>query len=353
MRDGTHESSTGRRHVVAMLTADPAAIVELAVSNAIFAEPRSAEIRKLGASFWYEVRTCRIARLNDVAKLLDGWFVAIRGLEQLDDADTIVVAASPGVPVDAPSAVRRALRDAEARGCRIVGIGSGVLLLAAAGLLTGRRATTHWSVVEELRHRYPEVLVENGLLYVADGQIYTSAGAAATLDLCLELVRTDHGVAVANALARWMVAPPHRSGDLMQPATTPLAGPSDGIDRLLDWASERLEQPLTLADLAQVAGVSQRTVIRRFRAALGTTPLQWLLTQRIRLARELLESTEYSIEQVAELSGLGTPGNFRQQFLRTCGVSPLRYRKGFRGQGGLDRRISCAGAGHCVEQYHD
>jgi AraC family transcriptional regulator, transcriptional activator FtrA len=203
-------------------------------------------------------------------------------------------------------------------------------VLAAAGVLTGRRATAHWSVVDELRRRYPEVVVDDPALYTEDDGIFTSAGAAATLDLCLELVRQDHGTAVANALARWMVAPPHRSGNQPQFVTAPVSQTGDWLSDLLDWASARLDQPLTLADLAQEAGLAPRTLARRFHAVLGTSPLQWLLTQRVRLAQQLLESTDHPIDRIAERSGLGTPGNLRHQFAKELGTSPRRYRQRFR-----------------------
>jgi AraC family transcriptional activator FtrA len=149
----------------------------------------------------------------------------------------------------------------------------------------------------------------------------------ATLDLCLHLVRRDHGAAVADALSLWLVAPPLRAGDQPQCAAAPVSKTGDRLSGLLDWASARIDQPLTLADMAQAAGVSRRTLARRFHAALGTTPLQWVLAQRIRRAQELLESTDHPMDQVAERSGLGSPGNLRQQFTRALGMSPQRYRR--------------------------
>jgi transcriptional regulator GlxA family with amidase domain len=318
-----------RRHVVAILATDTMPTVELAVPNAIFGSPHPRMIAELGSvSEWYEVRPC-ISKLNDVERPHDAGKVAERDLDQLKDAQTIIVAASFNIPSDPPFAVQQALHSAGVHGRRIVAIGSGVFAVAAAGLLAGRRATTHWSFIEELRHRHPDVLAEGSVLYTADENIYTSAGGSATLDLCLELVRLDHGVAIANTVARWMVSPPHRAGGMPQLVTAPLAENDDGMASVLTWASERLDQPLELADLAQVAGVSSRTLARRFHAALGTTPLQWLLTQRIRRAQELLESTRLPIERIAALSGLGSPGNLRQHFTRAVGMSPLRYRREF------------------------
>jgi transcriptional regulator GlxA family with amidase domain len=291
-----------RRHVVAILATDTMPTVELAVPNAIFGSPHPRMIAELGSvSEWYEVRPC-ISKLNDVERPHDAGKVAERDLDQLKDAQTIIVAASFNIPSDPPFAVQQALHSAGVHGRRIVAIGSGVFAVAAAGLLAGRRATTHWSFIEELRHRHPDVLAEGSVLYTADENIYTSAGGSATLDLCLELVRLDHGVAIANTVARWMVSPPHRAGGMPQLVTAPLAENDDGMASVL---------------------------ARRFHAALGTTPLQWLLTQRIRRAQELLESTRLPIERIAALSGLGSPGNLRQHFTRAVGMSPLRYRREF------------------------
>jgi transcriptional regulator GlxA family with amidase domain len=174
------------------------------------------------------------------------------------------------------------------------------------------------------------LVVDDSALYTEDDGIFTSAGGAATLDLCLYLVRQDHGAATANTLARWLVAPPLRAGYQPQCVAAPTLETGDRLSGLLEWASARLDQQLTLADLAQEAGVSPRTLARRFHAALGTTPLQWLLAQRIRLAQELLESTDHPIDQIAERSGFGSPGNLRHQFTRAVGKSPQRYRRTFR-----------------------
>ncbi|HYH32555.1 MAG TPA: helix-turn-helix domain-containing protein [Pseudonocardia sp.] len=302
-----------RTHVVAVLAVHGAPVVELAVPRAVFGAARPSPARVPGTTApWYEVRP------------FDG------DLDQLADAATVVVAGAPGVPPAPSVALRRALRAARARGARLVAVGSGTFVLAAAGVLARRRATTHWSAVDDLRRHHPDVLVDGAALYTEDDGILTCAGAAATLDLCLELVRQDHGAAVAHALGRWMVAPPHRAAGQQQLVATPRAEQQDDLAPLLEWASARLDRPLSLADLAQAAGVSPRTLARRFHAALGTTPLQWLLTQRIRLAQELLESTEHPVEQIAGLSGLGSAGNLRQQFARALGVSPQRYRRQFR-----------------------
>jgi AraC family transcriptional activator FtrA len=334
-----------RLHTVTVLVAHAGPTIELAVPNAVFGTPFPNLLRDFGGvrdwyslRDWYEVHVCSVeldSARQPVGPLID----ASRRLELLAMADTIIVVAGCEIPDDPRADVRHALQQARARQTRIVGVGSGAFVLAAAGVLTGRRATAHWSVIDELRRRYPEVVVDDPALYTEDDGIFTSAGAAATLDLCLELVRQDHGAAVANALARWMVAPPHRSGNQPQFVAAPVPQTDDRLSNLLDWASARLDQPLTLADLAQEAGLTPRTLARRFHAALGTSPLQWLLMQRIRLAQQLLESTDHPIDQIAERSGLGTPGNLRHQFTKELGTSPRRYRQRFRRPGvdGPDR----------------
>jgi len=206
-------------------------------------------------------------------------------------------------------------------------------VLAAAGLLAGRRATTHWMHADELSRRHPDVRLDPFVLYAEDGGIFTSAGSAAGLDLCLELVRQDHGSAVANMLARRLVVPPHRSGGQAQFVETPVPQAGGGLAGLLDWALARLDQPLALSDLARAAHLSKRTLARRFHAAVGMTPLQWLLTQRIRRAQQLLEATDEPVERIAELAGFGSPANLRQHFSRATGVSPLSYRRTFRHRG--------------------
>jgi AraC family transcriptional activator FtrA len=319
-RQPTPQQRPTSAHTVAVLAAHPAPAIELAVPTAVFGRPHPTLLRGLpDVRDWYDM------------DVYIGDLVPAHRLDLLATAHTIIVAAGPDVPPDPHPGVRHALRQARTRRARMVALGSGAFVLAAAGVLAGRRATAHWSLCDELRRRHPEVVVGDPTLYTDDDRIFTSAGAAATLDLCLELVRQDHGAAVAGAVARWLVAPPHRAGDQQQCVAAPLADPEDRLADLLDWALARLDQPLTLADLARAAGVSARTVARRFHAALGTTPLQWLLAQRIRRAQELLESTDHPIDRIAERSGFGSPGNLRQQFTRALGMSPQRYRRMFRG----------------------
>jgi AraC family transcriptional activator FtrA len=278
---------------------------------------------------WYDLRLCglRPGRV-DVDR---GFSVDVRyGLEGLETADTVIVPSAVNVHGDPPAQLGAAIRAAHARGTRIASICSGAFVLAASGILDDRRATTHWIYADDLARRYPTVRVDASVLYRQDGQVFTSAGTAAGLDLCLELVRQDHGSAVANRLARRLVIPPHRAGGQAQYVQTPLPETDDRFSELLDWARARLDRPLTLLDLARAGHVSTRTLARRFHATLGTSPLRWLVAERIRGAQELLETTDEPIERVSELVGFGRPSSLREHFLRTTGVSPLAYRRTFR-----------------------
>ena len=254
------------------------------------------------------------------------------GLGHLRTANTIIIPAVVDERTDVPEPLLAALRAAHRRGARLASICTGAFILAEAGLLDGRCATTHWMDSADLARRYPAVRVEPDVLYVEDGNIFTSAGAAAGIDLCLHLVRLDLGSDVANAVARRMVVPPHRDGGQAQFVDAPMPrGESDTLGPLLDWALANLDQPLTLDDLARHASVSTRTLVRRFQAATGTTPLQWLLGQRVRRAQHLLESTDEPVERIAGLAGFGTAANLRQHFTRLVGVAPMAYRRTFRG----------------------
>jgi AraC family transcriptional regulator, transcriptional activator FtrA len=205
-------------------------------------------------------------------------------------------------------------------------------VLAAAGLLDGLCATTHWAHTEELAARYPRVKVDPDVLYVDNGRVLTSAGKAAAMDLCLHLVRRDHGSTIANVVARRLVVPPHRAGGQAQFVTTPVpAQEAHPLAELLPWVMQRLDQPLTVEDLARQANMSSRHLGRHFRSVTGTTPLQWLLTQRIRRAQELLETTDDSVDTIASAAGMGTATTLRRHFHRTIGVPPDAYRRTFRG----------------------
>jgi transcriptional regulator GlxA family with amidase domain len=212
-----------------------------------------------------------------------------------------------------------------------VSICTGAFALAAAGLLDGLQATTHWRDIDELAERYPRVTVDRGVLYIDNGQVLTSAGVASGVDLCLHIVRRDCGAAVANRLARLIVSAPHREGGQTQFIETPL-GTSDGsLSSTRVWALEHLEHQLSVRDLARHASVSERTFARRFVDETGSSPLQWLLSARIQRARELIETADLSVDQVAQRCGLGTATNLRLHFRRLVGTTPTSYRKAFTG----------------------
>jgi AraC family transcriptional activator FtrA len=251
------------------------------------------------------------------------------GPDALADADTVIV---PGYePVDDPPAeVRDALAAAARRGARVVSICTGAFALAAAGLLDGRRATTHWLHAAELARRFPRVTVDPDVLYVDEGSVLTSAGMAAGVDLCLHLVRRDHGARVAAGIARRMVVPAHREGGQAQYIRRPVPQAGEGLAATCAWALGRLAEPLTVADLARHAGWSPRTLARRFADQVGTTPVRWLVAQRVLEARRLLETTEEPVDEVARRCGLGTAANLRIHLARDVGVTPSAYRRAFR-----------------------
>ncbi|MEU3844738.1 helix-turn-helix domain-containing protein [Streptomyces sp. NPDC028635] len=255
--------------------------------------------------------------------------VAPRGLEALAAADTVVV---PGYDplIPPPPPVLDALRAAAARGARMVSVCTGAFALAAAGLLDGRRATTHWMDADELALRHPEVDVDADLLYTERGPVLTSAGFAAGIDLCLHLVREDHGAEAAAELARRLVVPAHREGGQAQYLTRSMPSAGTGMGAVCAWALQRLDEPLTVADLARRAGVSPRTFARRFTAETGTTPLRWLIAQRLHEVRRLLELTDLPVEEIARRCGLGTAANLRLHLARDAATTPTGYRRTFR-----------------------
>jgi transcriptional regulator GlxA family with amidase domain len=255
---------------------------------------------------------------------------APHGLDALAGAGLVVV---PGFGQEGwpqPNVVLDALRTAHARGARIASICTGAFALAAAGLLDGRRATTHWRWAERLARAYPAVQVEPNVLYVDEGSILTSAGVAAGIDLCLHILRRDHGAEAANEVARQTVVAPHRGGGQAQFIERPVAASEQlGLAPTRAWALERLEQPLTVTQLARHAHCSARTFARRFRVETGTTPLQWLLEQRIAHARRLLEGSDLPVELVAQRSGFGSAAALRQHFRRATATTPTAYRRTF------------------------
>lgn len=256
-----------------------------------------------------------------------------RGLDALTGADTIIVPGryDPAAPV--PTAALDALRAAAAAGTRIASICVGAFTLAAAGLLDGRRATTHWAATQQLRAAFPAVEMDPGVLYVDTGQVITSAGATAGVDMCLHLVRRDYGAAVAADTARLAVAPLHRDGGQAQFIGRPGGHATDtGLDALLGWLEIHAHENLTLADVAAQAGLSARTLNRRFHEQTGRTPMQWVTAVRIRRAQELLETTDHGVDRIAHLVGFASPAHFRTQFKRLTGVAPHAYRTTFSAQ---------------------
>lgn len=278
---------------------------------------------------WYDFTVCgpRAAVLGELARV-----TTTEGLDPVLGAHTVIVPSCHDVDGEPPADVVAALRTAHARGARIMSLCTGAFVLAAAGLLDGRRVTTHWAHAEDLARRYPEVEVDPDVLYVDDDPILTSAGKAACMDLCLHVVRTDHGAAAANTLARRLVVPPHRSGGQAQFITAPAPVAGNPLEDLMRWAIEHLHEPLTVRQLAERASMSTRNLARHFAATTGTTPLRWLHNQRLHRAQELLETTEASIDMVATRTGMGTAATLRRHFNQTVGVAPDHYRRTFRGR---------------------
>jgi transcriptional regulator GlxA family with amidase domain len=311
-------------HTVALAVHDGISMFEAAAACEVFGVDRSDL-----ADPWYTFTVCGTDRAR-----VGGWLLADlphgQGLDTLLDADTVVVPACHDTEEDPPEDLVSAVRAAHERGARVVSLCTGAFVLAAAGLLDGRRATTHWLHAATLAARYSRVQVDPDVLYVDSGTILTSAGKSAGMDLCLHVVRLDHGAAVANALARRLVIPPHRTGGQSQYIPAPLpAHEGQPLADLLHWASGRLDQPLTVPDLARRAGLSPRHLTRQFHAVTGTTPLQWLHGQRLHRAQELLETTDDSVEQIAERTGMGTGATLRRHFHRSLGVPPDAYRRTF------------------------
>ena len=254
---------------------------------------------------------------------------APHGLDVVPRADTVVVPGIVDLDRPVPVAVIKALQAAWRRGARITSICSGAFVLAAAGLLDGRRATTHWLSTDLLARRYPAITVDAGVLFVDEGRIVTSAGASAGLDMCLHLVRRDYGQAAAAHTARLAVAPLNRDGGQAQFIHHEAPQARDSLAPLLEWMQRHIDEELDIDALARRAGMSARTFARRFREQTGTTPLQWLLTTRIRRAQELLETTRRSVDEIARRSGFESAVTFRARFRKVVGLNPTEYRTRF------------------------
>ncbi|MFG3205542.1 GlxA family transcriptional regulator [Streptomyces sp. NPDC048192] len=311
-------------HSVAVLALDGVIPFDLSAPIDTFGRARLPDGREP-----YRVRVCSVR--DDVSA---GAFTmrAPYGLEELADADTIVLPGVAEPPPELPPGVTEALRAAAANGTRIASVCVGAFLLAATGLLDGLRATTHWRAAERLAARYPAVTVDPNVLYVDNGQFLTSAGAAAALDMCLHMIRRDFGSAVAAHAARMSVMPLEREGGQAQFIVHDLPPAPSGatLEPLLHWLEDHCGRDLPLDEIAARAGMSTRTLNRRFREQTGTTPLQWLHRARVRRAQHLLETTPYPVERIAAQTGFGSPTAFRERFRRVVGTSPQAYRRAFR-----------------------
>jgi AraC family transcriptional activator FtrA len=277
---------------------------------------------------WYDFTLCAPGSVVMHAGMFT--MSGIPELEAVERADTVIVPNRPD-PAEAPAEpVLAAIRQAAARGARLVSFCTGAFTLAAAGVLDGRPATTHWRWTDLFQSRFPSVRLERDVLFVDDGDVLTAAGSAAALDLGLHIVRRDHGAQVANAVGRRLVFAVHRDGGQRQFIERPVpAIPDTSLAPVLAWAQERLDLPLTVADLAARAAISAATLHRRFQAELGTTPLAWLTAERVALACRLIEKGELRLDTVARASGLGTPANLRSRLRRHTGLTPTAYRARF------------------------
>ncbi|MEU0094459.1 helix-turn-helix domain-containing protein [Kribbella sp. NPDC006257] len=278
---------------------------------------------------WYDFTLCTP---GGPAQMHSGFFAltAPAGLEAVETADTVIVPNRPDPEVSPSEEVQQAVRRAAARGARMVSFCTGAFTLAAAGVLDGRRATTHWRWAELFERMYPAVKLGPEVLFVDDGNVLTAAGSAAALDLGLHIIRQDHGAEIANLVSRRLVYTAHREGGQRQFIDRPVPAIADtSLAPLLAWIRDELASPLTIADIAGHAAMSQATLHRRFQAELGTTPLAWLTSERVALACRLLEAGEIRLDAVARQCGLGTATNLRLQLRRRTGLPPSEYRKRF------------------------
>lgn len=312
---------------MAVLAYEGMSAFETGIVTEVFGLPRP----ELGVT-WYDLRVCAPYPVRIVG---GGVLHPAHGLDGFVAADTVIVPGVADVHRDPDPDVVAALRTAHDRGARVVSICSGAFALAAAGLLDGRRATTHWQYADLLRRRHPRVEVDPDVLYVDDGDVLTGAGSAAGLDLCVHIVRTDFGAGVANAVARRLVVQPHRDGGQAQFIEAPVTGDlsDDRIARSMDWALEHLTDSLTVERLARQARMSQRTYLRHFARCTGTSPVRWVLAQRIQASLPLLENSDASIEQIAKTVGFDTAVTYRHHFTRAMRTSPSAYRRAFRARG--------------------
>ncbi|WP_406691258.1 helix-turn-helix domain-containing protein [Saccharopolyspora sp. ID03-671] len=313
-------------HTVAALALPDTIAFDLATPMEVFRRARMPDGRAA-----YRVVVCGTEPLLDAGPIR---IATDHGLDELARADTIVVPGRHDITVPTPPDALESLRVAAAAGTRVASICVGAFTLAEAGLLDGRPATTHWAASDLLAQRYPRVDVDPQVLYVDDGPVLTSAGASAGLDLCLHMIRRDHGTAVAADAARLAVAPLHRDGGQAQfiVHNPPDLAPAT-LEPLLGWIEEHAHEPLTLADLATAGRMSTRSLHRRFHAETGQSPVEWLTRVRVRHAQELLETTDHAVETISDRVGFASPNTFRTHFRRLAGVNPRTYRTTFRNGG--------------------
>lgn len=311
--------ATTATHRIAVLVLDHALPLEISMPFVVFGAPHLP----------YDIFLC--GQETGPLATDHGWPITIEnGLDALATADTVIIPAYRDFLTPIPDTVTDALRTAHTRGARIASICTGAFALAAAGLLDGKRATTHWYYADELARRCPTAQIDPDVLYVDSDDILTSAGVVSGIDLCLHLLRTDHGAAVANDIARNIVAAPHRDGGQAQFIRLP-ARPvaSTDLGATQEWALRHLADPLTVAELASHAHLPLRTFERRFVAETGTTPMKWLNAARVDRARELLETTDAAVDYIGHQCGLGTAANFRHHFRNITGTTPREYRRRF------------------------
>jgi AraC family transcriptional regulator, transcriptional activator FtrA len=312
-------------HSVAVIALDHVSMFELGVVCEVFGTDRTAD-----GFPGYRFTLC--SPDGEPVRTQSGFdLVPQADLAPVDDADLVAV---PAYPIDrpVPETVLAALRRADARGARVLSVCSGAFVLGEAGLLDGRRCTTHWNHAEELARRFPLAQVECNALYVADGNLLTSAGTASGIDACLHLVRQEHGSALATKLARRMVVPPHRDGGQAQYIEAPIPKTPEAptLEPVLTWLMAHLDEQVTVDDLAERAHMAPRTFARRFRAETGATPHDWITNQRVLLARRMLEDTALGVEAIATRAGFGDAATMRHHFTRRVGATPHAYRGTFR-----------------------
>ena len=324
MIDRVHDKTATLAPGVAILAYDGVSLFEFAAASDVF----GTDITTASGRPLYRLFVC-----GDAATVTTEAGLRMEvphGLDVLDAVQTVVVPPTCA-PDRVPGTVLDALRQARSRGQRVLSLCTGAFILAAAGLLDGHAATTHWSECAELARRYPRVRVDPGVLYVDEGDLLTSAGSAASLDLCLHVVQRDYGTEIAAKVARDLVIPLHRPGGQAQYIETPMPSMGDGdlFAGTIGWLRAHLDEPVTVGDLAARSAMSMRTFARRFAASTGTTPLAWISGERLRLAQRLLETSDLPVEAVARKSGFGSPDNLRKHFSRALRTSPQAYRRTF------------------------